>query len=84
MLIALTHAHKEVAMTVLVGHSAKVAAPKPLHLVAELAGSRVMACSGSRAVDIREVPKDAQAVYEELGCGECRRFWKRVVNVGGR
>lgn len=72
-------------MTVLVGHSTRPAAlPKALHLVAEIAGSRVMACSASPAVEVREVSVEPEQLYGELGCGECRRMWKRIVNVGGR
>lgn len=72
-------------MTVLVGHSTRASAPpRALHLVTELAGQQVMACSGSPAIEIRQVPGDPQAVYDDLGCGSCRRMWKRVVNIPRR
>jgi hypothetical protein len=48
----------------------------PLHLIVEVANRQVLACTGGAGGRLRPVPFDA--VNEELGCGPCRQFWRRV------
>lgn len=51
----------------------------PPHLVVDVANRQVLACTGGAAAHIQPVPFDA--VNEELTCGPCRAFWRRVFKV---
>ena len=51
----------------------------PTHLIVEVANREVLACTGGASASVTVAPFDA--VREELGCGPCRTFWRRVVLV---
>ncbi len=54
-------------------------ASPPTHLVVHVANRQVLACTGGASANVTLVPFDA--VNEELGCGPCRAFWKRVMKA---
>lgn len=69
-------------MNVTVAHSERwsyISADPPDHLVVEVAGRRVLACTGGAHCDPRSVPFDQ--VLAELDCGPCRKIWNRVLKV---
>ena len=51
----------------------------PIHVVVDVANRFVLACTGGQAANRRLVPFDA--VYEELGCQPCRKFWSRLMKA---
>lgn len=45
----------------------------------DVANRQILACTGGAAANLRSVPFDA--VNEELGCQDCRNFWRRLMKV---
>lgn len=71
-------------MNVVVGNSARwgygsPSAPAPVHLVVEVGGRKILACTGGAVQEPRDVAFDQ--VLSELDCGPCRKFWTRVMKV---
>lgn len=69
-------------MDVTIGHSlrwGRTTPSAPCHLIVDVANRQVLACTGGAGDRMKAVPFDA--VIEELTCGPCRAFWRRVMTA---
>ena len=64
-------------MDVRLGHSDRYGGP--VHLIVDVGGRKVLACTGGASKNLSAVP--FEQVRENLDCGPCRRFWARVIKA---
>jgi hypothetical protein len=67
-------------MDVQLGHSDRYGGPA--HLIVDVGGRQVLACSGGASKNLRAVP--FEQVREGLDCGLCRKFWTRAIKAPSR
>lgn len=76
-----SHSDQGELMNVTAGHSKRwgYGPDAPVHLVVQVAGRRVLACTGGAVDRPRDVPFDQ--VRGDLSCAPCRKVWTGVLKV---